>query len=117
VHANHLDAPTKARCAHAPALTPVSDSATAPWRSQTRARALVILIAATMLIAGCGPNPNPNPVPRVPTPTPEPNRGPEPPVNPQTMSVTSTQILIDDAVSIGNPQAAVQVHSTRVTAS
>jgi hypothetical protein len=97
VHPHHLNGSTHAARI---ALTPTLDSDTARRRGARGALARAILMAvATTLLTACGPNPNPNPLPRVPTPTPEPNRKREPPVNPQTMAVTSTQILVDRTVS------------------
>jgi hypothetical protein len=64
--------------------------------------ALFTRIAAAALLSACGPNPHPNPVPRMPTPTPGPNREPQPPVNPKTLSVISTQIPLDSSVWLSN---------------
>jgi hypothetical protein len=93
---HHRNGSTQAARTNAAAPTPTFDSDTV-----RRGGALVRTITAavvTALMAACEPNPNPSPVPRLPTPTPAPNRNPEPPVNPRTLSVTSTQILVDRTV-------------------
>ena len=93
---HHLNGSTQAARTDAAALTPKFCS-DAIRRRGALVRAITAAVV-TALMAACEPNPNPNPVPRVATPTPAPNRNPEPPVNPQTLSVMSTQILVDGTV-------------------
>jgi hypothetical protein len=104
MHPRHLNRSAHAVRTCAVALTDTHDSHTARRRGVRGSLVGAILSAVvTALVAACEPNPNPNPnpspVPRVPTPTPEPNRNPEQPMNPKTVSVTSTQILVDSTVS------------------
>jgi hypothetical protein len=94
VQPNHLDPSGRISRTCAAVFTRIAASATGRRQSAEHASARVILIAAAALLAACEPNPNPNPVPRVPTPKPEPNREPAPPVNPKTLSVMGTLVVV-----------------------
>jgi hypothetical protein len=117
VQPNHLDPSRRAPRTNAAAFTRIGDSATGRHKRAKLAPTRVILIAAAALLAACGPNPHPNPVPRVPTPTPEPNREPEPPVNPKTLSVVSTLILVGKYRGQGTRQEARTPPTTESRAS